>query len=86
MVSNKIKLRLYSKITRVVSLSAITLYSTKELSIIDIKYHVVRERVASGEIELKYVATEHQLADLLTKGLAGPRTVMLRNRIMGCNQ
>ncbi len=53
---------------------------------IDIKYHFVRERVVSGEIKLKYVTTEHQLADLLTKGLAGPRTVMLRNRIMGCNQ
>lgn len=53
---------------------------------IDIKYHFVRERVASGEIELRYVATEHQLADLLTKGLAGPRTVMLRSRIMGYDQ
>jgi hypothetical protein len=50
---------------------------------IDIRYHFIRERVASGEIELRYVATEHQLADLLTKALAGPRTVMLRNRIMG---
>ena len=50
---------------------------------IDIRYHFIRERAASGEIKLRYVATEHQLADLLTKGLAGPRTIALRSRIMG---
>ena len=40
---------------------------------IDVRYHFVRERVASGEVELLYVATEHQLADLLTKPLPAPR-------------
>jgi hypothetical protein len=50
---------------------------------IDIRYHFIRERVASGEIELKYVATEHQLADLLTKALPSARTIILRNIIMG---
>lgn len=50
---------------------------------IDIKYHFIRERVASKEIELKYVPTEYQLADLLTKGLAKPRVVALRNSILG---
>jgi len=50
---------------------------------IDIRYHFIRERVTSKEIELKYVPTEHQLADLLTKGLAKPRVVALRNSILG---
>ena len=38
---------------------------------IDIRYHFIRERVASGEVELRYVPTAEQLADLLTKGLPG---------------
>lgn len=50
---------------------------------IDIRYHFIRERVASKEIELKYVPTKYQLADLLTKGLAKPRVVVLRNSILG---
>ena len=50
---------------------------------IDIRYHFIRERVASGEVELRYVPTAEQLADLLTKGLPRPRTLMLRDRIMG---
>lgn len=50
---------------------------------IDIRYHFIRERVTSGEVELRYIPTEEQLADLLTKGLPKPRTIMLRDRIMG---
>lgn len=50
---------------------------------IDIRYHFIRERVTSKEIELKYVATEHQLADLLTKGLPKPRVIALRRPILG---
>ena len=50
---------------------------------IDIKYHFVRERVASNEIKIEYVATEDQLADLLTKGLSKQRTMKLSDAIMG---
>ena len=50
---------------------------------IDIRYHFIRERVASGEVVLKYVATEHQLADLLTKALPKPRVLALRKPILG---
>ena len=50
---------------------------------IDIRYHFIRERVASGEVELKYVATEHQLADLLTKGLPKPKVIAMRKPILG---
>lgn len=52
---------------------------------IDIKYHFTRERVHSKEIELKYIPTEHQLADILTKGLNKLRVVKLRDEIMGQN-
>ncbi|KAH8342568.1 hypothetical protein KR084_005249 [Drosophila pseudotakahashii] len=36
---------------------------------IDIKFHYVREKVESNEINLKHVFTEENVADLLTKGL-----------------
>ena len=32
-------------------------------------YHFVRERVLSGEVELKYVLTDRQTADMFTKPL-----------------
>lgn len=50
---------------------------------IDIKYHFVRERVELGEIKLVHVATENQLADLLTKPLAKVKHESLRERVMG---
>lgn len=37
--------------------------------LIDIDCHFVREKVKEGLIETKYIATQAQLADLLTKGL-----------------
>jgi hypothetical protein len=40
---------------------------------IDIKHHLIRELIDRGTIELRYVATEKQQADLLTKALPGPR-------------
>lgn len=52
---------------------------------IDIRYHFTREKVESGEIDLKYVSTEHQLADLLTKPLLSHRVACLRARVLGYN-
>ena len=37
---------------------------------IDVRYHMLRDRVRRGEIGLKYISTKFQLADLLTKSLA----------------
>ncbi len=34
---------------------------------IDIKAHALRSRVKSGQIDVVYVKTEHQLADIMTK-------------------
>jgi hypothetical protein len=50
---------------------------------IDIKYHFIREHVQSGDVELVYVPTEYQLADLLTKPLPRARLVALRGRVHG---
>ena len=50
---------------------------------IDIRYHFKRERVASGEVRVVYVPTQHQLADMLTKALPRDRLVHLRDRMLG---
>jgi hypothetical protein len=50
---------------------------------IDIRHHFIRERVESGEIVLKYVATRDQLADMLTKPLKRPELERLRSVVMG---
>ena len=47
---------------------------------IDVKYHFVRERVASKEIVLEYINTSDQLADILTKALDGIKFRELRER------
>jgi hypothetical protein len=36
---------------------------------IEVHYHFVRERVLSGELELKHVPTDRQVADIFTKAL-----------------
>lgn len=40
---------------------------------IDIKYHFIRKAILDDEIILNYVHTGQQQADMLTKGLPGPR-------------
>jgi hypothetical protein len=36
---------------------------------VDVQHHFVREKVASGEVELQFVSTKNQIADGLTKAL-----------------
>jgi len=50
---------------------------------IDVRFHFLRERVASGEVKLEYIVTEHQQADLLTKPLLRARLVRIRDRVLG---
>ena len=45
---------------------------------IDIKYHFLRERVNMGEISLKYINTNDNLADIFTKALEYRRFARLR--------
>ena len=49
---------------------------------IDIRYHFVRERVASNEVKLNHCASEDNLADIFTKPLLRPLFEKLRNQIM----
>jgi len=48
---------------------------------IDLKYHFIRDCVEAKKVELEFVPTEHQLADMLTKPLGRVRLAELRTRI-----
>jgi hypothetical protein len=57
--------------------------TSKRSKHIAIKYHFIREKIENREIELKYISTEHQLADIMTKPLSKPRTLKLREMVRG---
>nr|GFA49462.1 retrotransposon protein, putative, unclassified [Tanacetum cinerariifolium] len=48
---------------------------------IDIRYHFIEEHVENGVIELYFVNTEYQLADLFTKDLGRDRIEFLINKL-----
>lgn len=49
---------------------------------VDIKYHFVHDEVNRGRIELKWIPTTEQLADILTKALPGPAHKTLRDQLL----
>jgi hypothetical protein len=40
---------------------------------IDVRYHFIRDEVEKGALVLEYIPTAAQIADVLTKGLPGPK-------------
>nr|GEU83819.1 retrotransposon protein, putative, unclassified [Tanacetum cinerariifolium] len=48
---------------------------------IDIRYHFIKEKVENGVIELYFINTEYQLADLFTKALGQDRIEFLINKL-----
>jgi hypothetical protein len=49
---------------------------------IDIRYHFIRQHVRSGDIKIKWIQTEEQQADILTKRINGKRFIVLREKLM----
>ena len=49
----------------------------------DIKYHWLREKVKKNDVELKYIRTTEQVADILTKGLGERQHTKLRTLLTG---
>ncbi|RWS02673.1 Copia protein-like protein [Dinothrombium tinctorium] len=49
---------------------------------IDVQYHYIREKQADGTIDVAYVPSENQLADILTKPLVSAKFKRLRS-LMG---
>ena len=50
---------------------------------IALKFHFIREEIVSKRIELKSVMSQEQMADVLTKPLASPSFLRLRDQILG---
>nr|GEY96367.1 retrovirus-related Pol polyprotein from transposon TNT 1-94 [Tanacetum cinerariifolium] len=48
---------------------------------IDIRYHFIKEKVKNGVIDLYFINTEYQLADLFTKALGRDRIEFLTNKL-----
>nr|GEU37106.1 retrovirus-related Pol polyprotein from transposon TNT 1-94 [Tanacetum cinerariifolium] len=48
---------------------------------IDIRYHFIKEHVENGVIELYFINTEYQLADIFTKALGRERIEFLINKL-----
>ena len=48
---------------------------------IDLRYNFIRECVETGKIDIEYVGTEDQLADVLTKSLGRVQFMELKKRI-----
>ncbi|GJT65340.1 retrovirus-related pol polyprotein from transposon TNT 1-94 [Tanacetum coccineum] len=45
---------------------------------IDIRYHLIRNHILKGDIELHFIPTEYQLADIFTKPLDEPTFIRLK--------
>ncbi|GKF56053.1 hypothetical protein Tco_0166393, partial [Tanacetum coccineum] len=48
---------------------------------IDIRFHFIKEQVENGVVELYFVNTEYQLADIVTKSLGRERIEFLINKL-----
>ncbi|GJW55165.1 hypothetical protein Tco_0099250 [Tanacetum coccineum] len=48
---------------------------------IDIRFHFIKEHVENGMIELYFVNSEYQLADIFTKALGRERIEFLINKL-----
>ena len=48
---------------------------------IEIKYHYIKDMVHRGAVKLQYVATEEQIADVLTKPLAKVKFEYFREKL-----
>jgi hypothetical protein len=49
---------------------------------IDIRHHYIREATKEREVELSWIETNNQLADILTKSLSGRTFIHFRNKLM----
>nr|GEW49297.1 ribonuclease H [Tanacetum cinerariifolium] len=77
---DKIPMYCDSKAAIVISCNPVQHSRTKH---IDVRYHFIKEKVEKGIVELFFVGTEYQLADLFTKALHVERFQHLVRRLVG---
>jgi hypothetical protein len=58
---------------------------TKKMRHVERRHHFLRDHVEKGDIEMRYIDTERQLADIFTKPLDSSRFADLRGEIGGCH-
>ncbi|GKE73083.1 retrovirus-related pol polyprotein from transposon TNT 1-94, partial [Tanacetum coccineum] len=75
---DKIPMYCYSKAAIAISCNPVQHSRTKH---IDVRYHFIKEHVEKGIVELFFVGTEYQLADLFTKALPEDRFKYLVRRL-----
>ncbi|GJW32440.1 retrovirus-related pol polyprotein from transposon TNT 1-94 [Tanacetum coccineum] len=76
---NRIPMYCDSKSVIAISCNPVQHSKTKH---IDIRYHFIKEHVEKGTVEIYFVGTEYQLADLFTKALPKERFEYLVHRIV----
>ncbi|GKA08821.1 retrovirus-related pol polyprotein from transposon TNT 1-94 [Tanacetum coccineum] len=76
---NRIPMYYDSKSAIVISCNPVQHSKTKH---IDIRYHFIKEHIEKGTVEIYFVGTEYQLADLITKALPKERFEYLVYRIV----
>jgi hypothetical protein len=74
------KIPIYCDSKSAIAISCNTVHHCKSKHI-DLRYHFIKEHVEKGTIELYFVGTEYQLADLLTKALPPTRFADLVHQI-----
>jgi hypothetical protein len=53
---------------------------------VHIRYFWIKDRIANGEIQVKYLSTSQMIADILTKPLQGDLFVILRDKLLNCKK
>ena len=48
---------------------------------IEIRYHFIRDYVQRGAVELQYISTDEQVADILTKSLGRGKHIYFRDKM-----
>ena len=49
---------------------------------IEVDYHYIRDKVVRKEMDIRYVSSNDQVADIFTKALASPRFQKLKDKLM----
>ena len=77
-ICDKVTLWCYNESAIKISLNPVQHFKTKHIVI---RYHFIRDHIRRGEIELKYVNTHDNLADIFTKPLDEARFRELRHEL-----
>nr|GEX13038.1 ribonuclease H [Tanacetum cinerariifolium] len=69
------------KILELCGVQIITFTSTQLILLVERKFHFLKEQVENGVVELYFVNTKYQLADIFTKALGKERIEFLINKL-----